>query len=136
MPTLYDILIEPTHLDVKYRKQNKESIAIISYINNIYKIDATNKKLIPIDYTLKTSDEAKIITNKYRLYMQFLNALTSDQYTFLSSLINKLTADKDICTFVIPEHKCEKCGSTIPARSVESLELLFMRHQLAAYQNM
>lgn len=136
MPTLYDILIEPTYLDVKYRKQNKESIAIISYINNIYKIDAANKKLIPIDYTLKTSDEAKIITNKYRLYMQFLNALTSDQYTFLSSLINKLTADKDICTFVIPEHKCEKCGSTIPARSVESLELLFMRHQLAAYQNM
>ena len=136
MPTLYDYLVEPTYLSKNYRIKHKEKVTIISYIANIYKIDIENRKLVPVDYTLKTDDESKIITNKYRLYVQFLNSLSSDEYSFLTSLINKLSADKNICTFVIPEHRCEECGTKIEEQETTALNLLFSRHQLAALANM
>ena len=132
LPSLYDALIEPTYLTEKYRQKHQEKLAIISYIGDIYKIDAEQGMLIPIDYTLKTEDDTLIIKNKYRLYMQFLSSLSSDEYSYLTSIINKATEERNICEFVIPEHVCEKCKSTIKARKTQALRLLFTRHQLAA----
>jgi hypothetical protein len=131
-PSLYDQLIEPTFLREKYRKENEEKIAIISYIDTIYRIDAANQTLIPVDYSLKTEDSTKIIRNKYRLYMQFLNSLNSDQFTYLTSIINKVVNDQTICEFIIPEHTCEKCKTKIEPKESSALKLLFTRHQLAA----
>ena len=132
LPSLYDSLVEPTYLTEKYRTKHQDKLAIISYIGDIYKIDVEQGMLIPIDYTLKTEDNTLIIKNKYRLYMQFLNSLSSDEYSYLTSIINKATEERDICQFVIPEHVCEKCKSTIKPRKTQALRLLFTRHQLAA----
>ena len=136
LPSIYDVLIEPFYLTEQYRKAHQDNIATLTYIDTVYTIDHENHTLVPIDYTVKTDDESIIVKNKYRLFLQFLNELSSDEYTFLVSLTNKLVADKMACAFIVPEHRCEKCGTLIPAKEQSAMKLLFIRHQLASLANM
>ena len=138
-PSLYDVLIEPMYLNEANRTKYKDELAIAAYIDTLYKIDQENRKLIPIDLYNKSSknkkDTAELVKNKYRSIITFLEKLDSDQFSTVQALIAKAATKDDNIEYVIPEHKCEKCGTVIPEMVYTAREILFTRHQLATLAN-
>ena len=63
-PSIYTMIFEPIRLDEKFLNKYRDPIAIISYIDNIYYINAENQTLSPINYKIDTNNMAKTVKAK------------------------------------------------------------------------
>ena len=139
MPTLYNVVFEGTIINSNQAFKNKyeDAIANLSFIGDIYKVDAEAQELIPIDVKADPNDLRKTVQNKIKIYFKILNSLNSDQYAIFTEAINELdqTGEVDI-SYCIPKHTCPNCGTLAEETPIpDPLSLVFMRHQLTLVAN-
>ena len=139
MPTLYNVVFEGTIINSNQAFKNKyeDAIANLSFIGNIYKVDAEAQELIPIDVKPDPNDLRKTVQNKIKIYFKILNSLNSDQYAIFTEAINELdqTGEVDM-NYCIPKHTCPNCGTLAEETPIpDPLSLVFMRHQLTLVAN-
>lgn len=139
MPTLYNVVFEGAIINSNQAFKNKyeDAIANLSFIGDIYKVDAEAQELIPIDVKADPNDLRKTVQNKIKIYFKILNSLNSDQYAIFTEAINELdqTGEVDI-SYCIPKHTCPNCGTLAEETPIpDPLSLVFMRHQLTLVAN-
>lgn len=136
-PTLYDVLIEPMYLSENNRKKYKDQIAIIAYLDSVYKIDYEHNQLVPIDFSAgKNKNIEDVIKIKYKTLIKFLDELDSDTFNTVQSLIAVSAEKQESLTYVIPEYECVKCKTKTQEVAYSAREILFTRHQLATLANL
>lgn len=131
----YSIMIESALLDDDFIVKYSQIIGILSFIRQIYKIDYNTNTLVPIHLKEYKGDESKTLRYKILNYAQILRTLNSYEYTKLMKLIEKIGTDSNGITYIIPETKCEKCGTIIPEEIVSGEDLIFTRHRLDILAN-
>lgn len=129
-PTIWNVMFEDYYLPDKIRNEMRDVVGIFNHISDIYLIDRATGELRPIDTKPIPGDMTKTLKNRFKIYYDILKSLTSDQYTAITPIIVNLHKDSDLISYQYPETVCPKCGSVIPAREDEPLNMLFLRHQL------
>ena len=130
-PSIWNIVFETALLDDKFQQKYRDIIAIISYIDKIYFINATNATMQEINYKIDPNNSVKTIKAKIITYAKILSQLSPDQYYIILSYINSINTRRDDITYVRPEATCSNCGEVIPERETTAEELVFTRAQLA-----
>ena len=130
-PSIWNIVFETALLDDKFQQKYRDIIAIISYIDKIYYIDAEHQTLQEINYKIDPNNTVKTIKAKIITYAKILAKLSPDQYYIILSYINSINTRRDDVTYVRPEATCPNCGELIPERETTAEELVFTRAQLA-----
>lgn len=131
-PSIYTMIFEPIRLDEKFLNKYRDPIAIISYIDNIYYINAENQTLSPINYKVDVNNMAKTVKAKIITYAKILKNLSPDQYYIILSYIGSISQKTTNIKYVKPEVICPKCGTTIPEEDVRAEDLVFTRARLAS----
>lgn len=131
-PSLYNMLFETTLLNEEFVTKYQDLIAVISYIDNIYYIDPTNKTLTPISYKIDKNNTVKTIKAKIITYAKILKSLAPDQYYIILSYLNAVSTKNVDIKYVKPEVTCPNCGEVIPEEEVNADSLVFTRAQLAS----
>ena len=133
MPSVYNIIFENAALEDSFTEKYAQVLGLIAYIDNIYFIDKANNDLLPIQTNPEPDNLTKTVKNKVKAYHNIVKKLSSDDFTYLSSEINKINeiGNKGI-TYQIPEVVCPKkeCGKPIDATPKDPLQMVFLRHQL------
>ena len=134
-PSIYDVVIRPSYLDGDFRQKYDRAMPITPYIDNVYYIDTADSSLRPIKFMEYTGNPAK--TEKARVIVmdKIIKTLTADQYFLLASYISNMNEKNDGVTYVMPETVCPFCGEVIKEENYSAMNLLFLRHQLAALAN-
>ena len=133
--SIYSAVMEPAALDEAFVNKYNDLIGVISYIDEIFLIDAANKRLIPIDYKPDRTDFVKTVKRKIVAYTKIINRFTVDQTYLLNKAINDLDEKENSLNYIAPEAVCPKCGAKIPKENRDPLSMLFTRRQLAALSN-
>lgn len=136
-PTIYDVMFETAALDQKFRDKYEEVLALMVYIDRMYKIDLESGQIFPIAVKEYPNNMAKSIKAKIITYSKVMNSLNADSYSLLRACIrNMVDTVNDEITFEKPEVQCKKCGTVIPKEAMTAVDLLFTRHQLATLATM
>ena len=130
-PSIWNIVFETALLDEKFQQKYRDIIAIISYIDKIYYIDATNSTMAEINYKIDPNNTVKTIKAKIITYARILSQFSPDQYYIILSYINSINTRRDDITYIRPEATCSNCNEIIPERETTAEELVFTRAQLA-----
>lgn len=134
-PTIYTTLMETASLPENFLNKYADMIDVISYIDGMYLIDHKNKEFIPIEVKTDPNSASKTAAYKIRTYHDILRKVSSDIYSNLYGYILMNYEDEEIVSYHVPECTCPKCATKIPAQDMTAQQLLFTRHQLAAYGN-
>lgn len=138
IPSLYNTFIEPTLVNQEFTKKYEDLILLLSYIDDVYKIDYRTNELVPIDTKPVATDKSLSFKRRVKTYATILKSLTSDQLQALSVETDKYDSGeladdggivKDI-SYVYPECRCPKCNRKIDEVEVNPDNVLFTRHQL------
>lgn len=138
VPSLYNTFIEPTLVDKNFTQKYEDLILLLSYIDDVYKIDYRTNELVPIDTKPVANDKSLSYKRRVKTYATILKSLTSDQLQALSVETDKYDAGKldedgnlvrDV-NYVYPECRCPKCNRKIDEEEVNPDNMLFTRHQL------
>lgn len=138
VPSLYNTFIEPTLVDKNFTQKYEDLILLLSYIDDVYKIDYRTNELVPIDTKPVANDKSLSYKRRVKTYATILKSLTSDQLQALSVETDKYDAGKldedgnlvrDV-SYVYPECRCTKCNRKIDEEEVNPDNMLFTRHQL------
>lgn len=137
-PSVYNVYIEPTLVPQEFNSKYEDRLLLLSYIDNIYKIDETNHQLIRIDTKPVKTDKSLTYKRRIKTFDTILKSLTSDQLMTLSTYTDKydggkLNDDGELVTdvtYIYPERICTKCGKKIKEQVVNPDNMLFTRHQL------
>ena len=132
-PSIYNVSIEVATLSNDFLQKYSDLMDFIVYIDSIYRINYETQTLEPIDMKPDKDNVAKTTARRIHTIAKVLRNLPSDNYYELRKRIAEVYPNLTSVTYRIPETKCEKCGTTIPAVDVEAQTLLFMRHQLGAF---
>ena len=130
-PSIWNIVFETALLDDKFQQKYRDIIAIISYIDKIYYLNAENSTMQEINYKIDPNNTVKTIKAKIITYAKILAKLSPDQYYIILSYINSINTRRDDVTYIRPEATCSNCGEIIPERETTAEELVFTRAQLA-----
>lgn len=134
-PSIYDAIIAPAYLEDEWYEKMKDIIAISTYVDKIYVIDQANQGLRPLYIKDWPNDPKKTIKAKALALAKITKTFSSDQYSLLSSYIEKINNDSSFFEYQLPEVYCPKCKTKIPARPVRPADMLFMRHRLTSLAN-
>lgn len=136
-PSVWNVIMEIASLSDSFVEKYQDMIDIITYIDGIYLIDAANGQLIPIDTKPDPNDMAKTSGRKIKAYYDIIRNLSSDDFYYMRSCINKCDDNTNDVSYLIPACTCPDCATEIPANvDVSPDSMLFTRHQLAAIGNM
>lgn len=135
-PSLYSSIIEGAVLDDRFRQKFGNTIAVLTYVDNVYLIDAANHTLAPVDYHPEPTNFARSTKKKVLSYYKILKQLNADEYQRLISKIFSYDAKEKRISYVMPACTCPKCGAVIPKATTPPIDLLFTRHRLARLSNM
>lgn len=132
LPTLYKIIFEQRVLSPEFRENNEEIMNILTYIDDIYSINATTKTLDPIDTRPDPDNHNLTIKRRVSTFGKIINGLDSDRYAYLKSKVAAYSDDltKDGITYLIPDVECPECHGNVVGRNINPIELLFLRHRL------
>ena len=133
-PTIWSTM-EFSSLSNEFLTKYENLIDVLTFVSNIYVIDETNMKLLPVDTNPDKSSIAKTIGRRISTFASIVRTLPSDNFIDLRGYItNKYNAlNRDNISYQIPEQKCPKCDHTFKATPMEASTLLFTRHQLGAF---
>jgi len=134
-PSIYNIVFETSLLDQNFTEKYSNMLSIAAHIENIYYIDSKNKTLQPIEIKNDPKSEVRSIKEKIVRMAKIINSLNSDQYNFVSTIVDKIEEDHKYIEYMIPATTCPKCGKDIEETSISAESLLFTRHQLIATAN-
>lgn len=134
-PSIYDAIIKPAYLDSDFYNKYESLVALSTYIDGIYYIDAAKKELRPIDFVRYPNNIGKTEKAKIVILKKVVQTLNSDQYNLIISYINAITKKRSGVSYIIPETNCPGCGAKIEEESTTAGNLLFLRHQLATLAN-
>jgi len=134
-PSIYNIVFETSLLDQNFTEKYSNMLSIAAHIENIYYIDSKNKTLQPIEIKNDPKREVRSIKEKIVRMAKIINSLNSDQYNFVSTIVDKIEEDHKYIEYMIPATTCPKCGKDIEETSISAESLLFTRHQLIATAN-
>jgi hypothetical protein len=129
-PSIWNIIFETSLLDDKFQEKYRDIIAIVSYIDTIYNINAENMTVQPINYKIDPNNAVKTIKAKIITYAKILSKLSPDQYYIILSYINSINTRRNDVRIVRPEATCPNCKSIIVERDTSGEESLFTRSQL------
>ena len=135
-PSIYTAQMEPAALDTQFVNKYSDLLGVITYIDQIFLIDAVNKTLIPIDYKPDRTDFVKTVKRKIVAYTKIINKFTVDQTYLLNKAITDLDEKENTLKYIAPETICPKCGAKIAKEERDPMTMLFTRRQLAALNNM
>lgn len=133
IPSVFTMLYEYNTLDQDFKNKYKAMSAIIQYIDRIMYIDKDSSQFIPIGWKTYIGDYSKSFKSKIVTYAKILKEFNDVDFNLLMSLINSLINDaleSRNVHFEIPETKCPKCKTIIPAREINARGLVFMRQRL------
>ena len=133
IPSVFTMLYEYNTLDQDFKNKYKTMSAIIQYIDRIMYIDKDSSQFVPIGWKTYPGDYSKSFKSKIVTYAKILKEFNDVDFNLLMSLINSLINDaleSRNVHFEIPETKCPKCKSTIPAREINARGMVFMRQRL------
>lgn len=133
--SLYTVLVEIPALPNKLLQNYSEMVGIISHITDIYIADSETKDLLPVDTKPVPGDLSKTVKNKYKVYFDIINSLSSDQYDYLNAIVAEfnMTRNNELSKkikYVKPSAVCPKCGKEIGEIETSPSFLLFIRHRL------
>lgn len=133
--SLYTVLVEIPALPNKLLQNYSEMVGIISHITDIYIVDNETKDLLPVDTHPVPGDMSKTVKNKYKVYFDIINSLSSDQYDYLNAIVAEfnMTRNNELAKkikYVKPSAVCPKCGKEIGEIETSPSFLLFIRHRL------
>ena len=131
-PSIYNIIFETAMLDDTFTEKYRDIIAVLSYIDNIYLINADTQSISPIAYKIDKNNTAKTIKARIITYAKILEKLAPDQYYIILSYLNAINSRGDEITYIKPEVTCPNCGTVIPEQEVTAESLVFTRAQLAS----
>ncbi|WP_301066621.1 hypothetical protein [uncultured Duncaniella sp.] len=134
-PTIYTTLMETASLPEAFLNKYSDMLDVISYIDGMYLIDSKNQQLIPIETKVDPNSASKTAAYKIRTFHDILRKVSSDIYSNLYGYIVKHYEEDEKIHFRVPETECPKCKAKISAQDLSAQQLLFTRHQLAAYGN-
>ena len=134
-PSIYNIIFETALLDREFIEKYNDIITIIAHIESIFYINREKQELQKIEIKTNPKSEVKTIKEKIVRMGKIINSLTSDQYNFISSIVDKIEDDHKYIEYVVPASTCPKCGKEIEERETSAEGLLFMRHQLMTTAN-
>lgn len=133
--SLYTVLVEIPSLPSKLLQNYSEMVAIISHITDMYVIDPDTKELQVVDTKPVPADTNKTVKNRYKVYFDIINSLSSDQYDYLNSIVAEfnITRNSKLSSkikYVKPSTVCPKCKAEIGEIQTTPSFLLFLRHRL------
>ena len=129
--SVYSNLFEPASLTEDFTTKFKPIIDIMPNIDTVYKIDATNRTLVPISFG-KSDTLQKTVMRKVKALLQIMKRFTPDERAIVISEASKIAVNfnNDRIRYRLPETVCPVCGEKIPEQIVTPLDLLFTRAQL------
>lgn len=131
-PSIYSMIFEDMVLNRAFKTKYAGLAGWIACIEDIYAIDSTTKQLVKIKCKVEPNNMVKTTNNKYKTYTAILKTLSSDQYVHTVNKINEvqLKYNKAV-SYVLPETKCPKCGTSIPEdTNMNAVMAFFIRHRL------
>ena len=135
-PSVWNVIMETATLSDQFIEKYADLIDVITYIDAAYLIDAEHNELTPIDMKPDANDMAKSTARRIAIMHSIISNLSSEEYFNLRAAINSLDSNVDDITYQVPKCTCPNCKSEIPAIASSPSELLFTRHQLAAFGSM
>ena len=131
-PSIYTSIVEGSFYDRDFREKYSDIINIISYIANIYLIDADGNLRL-FECKRYPNNDSKTAKARVIQYAKLIRNLSSDEYAIIMSTIIEMSKDTDVVSYQMPEITCEKCGAIIPAEDQDASSLVFTRHQLVMF---
>lgn len=131
--SIYSGIFEPLLVSKELSEKALGIVSIMPYIHQIYEIDMTNRRFVPVTFgKAKDNDPVKNTTRKIKGLLQIFRTFSSDERATVINEITKLMVNenKDKITYQTPEVECPNCKTTIPAKEDTPLNLLFTRAQL------
>ena len=135
-PSIYTAEMEPAALDTEFVNKYSDLLGVITYVDQIFLIDAVNKTLIPIDYKPDRTDFVKTVKRKIVAYTKIISKFNVDQTYLLNKAITDIDEKENTLKYIAPETICPKCGAKIAKEERDPMTMLFTRRQLAALNNM
>ena len=132
--TLYSFYIQNSSVSQKLYEKYPEILAMLSFIDEIYKIDRESMELIPIESKEYPNNINKTVMSKVKTLLTILKTLTPDQYSMLSGVLTNANGENKI-HYVAPKCECPECNKEIPETNLSVLQTLFTRAQLAQIKN-
>ena len=132
--TLYSFYIQNSSVSQKLYEKYPEILAMLSFIDEIYKIDRESRELVPIESKEYPNNINKTVMSKVKTLLTILKTLTPDQYSMLSGVLTNANGENKI-HYVAPKCECPECHKEIPENSISALQTLFTRAQLAQIKN-
>ena len=135
-PTLYSTFIQYASLKPEITQKYSDQLNTMAYIDGFFRIDYTNKQLIPIAIKEYPNNINKTVMSKLKTYIDILKTLSNDQYNVMTAKLDNVIGDPKI-SYIYPETTCPECGGTISEEDVDSmLSLLFTRAQLVQVKSL
>lgn len=143
--TLYNTL-EMEHLDTKFRNKYAAIINVMQYIDKLFYIDKSRKRLIPVDLHPDPESMVKTIKNKCIIIHKFISSITVEQYSALTGKLASYNIKEieasNLIEYHIPEQVCtesytkegpkkgQKCTHKFKKEIMSPYAMLFTQHQL------
>lgn len=133
--TLYSLHIQNSTLPKKILEKYPDIVGMLTFIDDIYKIDRESQELIPIEIKEYPNNVNKTVMSKIKTLLTILKTLSPDQYAMLTGVLVNANGTPKI-SYVLPKCECPECHKTIKEDSIPSiLQMLFTRAQLAQIRN-
>lgn len=134
--SIYDAAIKISYLDDEFKTKYSNAVGFSPYIDSVYYINTETQTLDPIKFMYYSNNVGKTEKAKIIVLSKVIKTLTPDELNLLTSLISKFApGSDDPITYRTPEVVCPKCGKKIDEEQSSMVEMLFLRHQLAALAN-
>lgn len=133
LPSIYSSVYELGSLDSNFVEKYSAVLSILQYIDYIYMLDPDTKSYIPIAWKIYGGDITKSYKSKISTYSKILQEFTSTEFSILRALVGAMLenmADGRDMSYIVPEGRCPKCGSTIPEVDISARDMVFMKQRL------
>ena len=133
LPSIYSSVYELGSLDSNFVEKYSAVLSILQYIDYIYMLDPDTKSYIPIAWKVYGGDITKSYKSKISTYSKILQEFTSTEFSILRALVGAMLenmADGRDMSYIVPEGRCPKCGSTIPEVDISARDMVFMKQRL------
>lgn len=131
-PSLYTMVVEAPSLSVELLNKYSNIFNIYQYIDTIEFIDREAHCRRPVKFP-KYADITKTTKAKIKIIADILKTMTLDQRQAVLTSTSDLDRNTSDISYVMPETKCEKCGTVIEETPMSCADLLFTRFQLIAH---
>lgn len=131
VPSIYSVMVATDYLDRDFINKHRNTVELLPYIDNFYKIDASTNTLIPIDWKTYANNNAKNMKSRILRYDKIMDTMDADEIAILTAYTRKLGERSEDIAYQIPETTCPYCGHVNQARDMDNASsLVFMRNQI------